>query len=311
VPIGIVGVVAARRLLRDVGFREHRRFDARGFVMAAVGLVLVLLAAQEGTTWGLRTAAFVVTMTVGLALLAAFVFHALHTHQPLIQMRLFGIPVFSLTMAVILTMTVGQYARLVFIPLEMERLRALSPLDVGVLLLPSAVGIASTMAVGGRLADVIGARIPSAVGLAILAASMWPLAHIGPDTSLTWIALVLLVGGIGTGLGMMPNTVAAMNSTPSPLISQASAIRNLVRQVAGALGTAVLTAVWTARLGRVSLRPHTPDVHSFAAYNVLFLIAMWALIAAFVLALFLPGRRRTLELQAERRAEGPIAGLLE
>lgn len=311
VPIGLVGVVAARRLLRDVGFREHRRFDTHGFVFAAVGLVLVLLAAQEGTTWGLRSPRFVVAMVVGLALLTTFTVHALRARQPLIQMRLFGIPIFSLTMAVILTMTIGQYARLVFIPLEMERLRALSPLDVGLLLLPSAVGIASTMAIGGRLADVIGARVPSAVGLAILAGSMWPLAHIGPHTSLTWIAVVLLIGGIGTGLGMMPNTVAAMNSTPSALISQASAVRNLVRQVAGALGTAVLTAVWTARLGPVSIRPPAPDAHSFSAYNVLFLIAMWALVAAFALALFLPGRRRTLELQAERRADGPLPGMAE
>jgi DHA2 family multidrug resistance protein len=303
VPIGTVGVPLAIRLLRDVGFRERRRFDAIGLVVSSIGLVLVLLALSQAPDWGWGSAAFVGSMGTGVVLLTIFVLRALRTEHPLVEMRIFTEPVFGLTMVVIWLITIAQFARLVFIPLELETLRGFSALRVGVALTPSALGIATTMAVGGRLTDRIGARAPCTVGIGILAVSFWPLGHLGVATPLWYVSLWLFVGGVGAGLSMMPNTVAGMNAVSFRLVAQASAVRSLNRQLAGAFGTAILASFLAARIGRIGTHAGHPTPSVVAGYNDLFILGMWLLVAAFGLALLLPGKRRTLAMQEERRRE--------
>ncbi len=310
VPIGAVGVPLAIRLLRDVGYREHRRFDASGLVISSIGLVLVLLALSQAPDWGWGSAAFVSSITVGVVLLAVFTARALRTEHPLIDMRIFAEPVFSLTMAVIWCITIAQFARLVFIPLELETLRGLSALRVGVALTPSALGIATTMPIGGRLTDRIGARVPCTVGLVILAISFWPLGHLGPTTSLWVISAWLFFGGLGAGLAMMPNTVAGMNAVSFNLVAQASAMRSLNRQLAAAFGTAVLASFLASRSGPIGSHAGHATTAAIAGYNDLFILGMWVLLLAFVLSLFLPGKARTLAVQEERRREMDAAPVL-
>ncbi len=235
-PLGIVGVPAAAMLLRDIGARDPRPLDAVGLVSSATGLVLVLLAFSEAPTWGWASAPFILTIGVGIALLGTWVVRSLRITAPIIELRMFAIPAFTVTMVIVWLITISQFARLVFIPLEFETLRGASALSVGFMLTPSALGVAITMPIGGRLADRIGARIPVTIGLAITAVSFWPLGHLQVDTSMVVVAAWLFMGGFGVGLAMMPNTVIAMNSVHGRYVAQASAVRSLNRQVAASFG---------------------------------------------------------------------------
>jgi DHA2 family multidrug resistance protein len=310
VPIGIVGVPAAARLLRDVGARDDRSLDVPGLTASAVGLVLVLLALSEAPEWGWTSTEFVVSIVVGLALLATWIVRSLHIRTPLIELRMFAIPAFTLTMVIVWLVTISQYARLVFIPLEFETLRGFDALSVGLMLTPAALGVAITMPIGGRLADRIGARVPVSIGLAITALSFWPLGHLHADTSEVVVGTWLFVGGLGVGLSMMPNTVIAMNSVHGRYVAQASAVRSLNRQIAASLGTAVLASILASRIGAIGSHAGKPTPHALAGYNDLFLIAMFLTVASMVCALWLPGKRGAKALQEERRRDGPLVGFV-
>jgi EmrB/QacA subfamily drug resistance transporter len=310
VPIGFVGVPAAALLLRDLGARDARRLDVTGLLFSAVGLVLVLLALSEAPTWGWGSTTFIVTMVVGVALLGVWIVRSLHISGPLIELRMFRIPAFSLTMVIVWLITISQFARLVFIPLEFETLRGVSALSVGLMLTPSALGVAMTMPIGGRLADRIGARIPVSIGLAITASSFWPLGHLQIDTPMWVVSIWLFVGGLGVGLAMMPNTVIAMNSVHGRFVAQASAVRSLNRQVAASLGTAVLASFLASRIGPIGSHAGKPTVSALAGYNDVFLIALAFALGALTCAFWLPGKEAARALQEERRAEGPVAGFL-
>jgi DHA2 family multidrug resistance protein len=309
VPFGIIGVPAAARLLRDVGARDDRPLDVPGLAAAAVGLVLVLLALSEAPTWGWGSVGFVATMVVGVVLLVVWVVRSLHIPNALIELRMFTIPAFTLTMVIVWLVTISQFARLVFIPLEFETLRGFDALSVGLMLTPAAIGVAMTMPIGGRLADRIGARVPVTIGLVVTACSFWPLGHLRADSSETIVALWLFLGGLGVGLAMMPNTVIAMNSVHGRYVAQASAVRSLNRQIAASLGTAVLASVLASRIGVIGSHAGKPTPHVLAGYNDLFLIAMYLTIAAIGCALWLPGKHAARALQEERRREGPVAGV--
>jgi len=299
VPFGVAGLLLGLRLLRDTGYRERRPFDLRGLLLIGTGLLLWLLAFSEGNTWGWSSPTVVTMLATGAVLLVAFAFVELRSDHPLIQLRMFTVPVFSITIGIVWAITAAQFGRLVFIPLELQGpIRDLTALHVGLLLTPSAAGAAITMPLGGRLSDRIGPRPPVICGVTLLAFSAAGLGRLTPTTSELWIVVLLFVGGLGTGLSVMPNTVTAMNVLPGRFTAQASAVRSMNRQVAGALGVAVLTGVFEARAGG-SAEPGTLQ----SAYNSVFTLSAAICAVAVVLAFFLPTRRANDAILAERTAE--------
>jgi hypothetical protein len=106
----------------------------------------------------------------------------------------------------------------------------------------------------------------------------------------------------------MPNTEIAMNSVHARLVSQASAVRSLNRQVAGALGTAALASILVSRIGPIGSHAGTPTPAVVAGYNDLFLVASRSRSAHSSAPSFSPGgpvlgpsRRRAAAIRAKRR----------
>jgi MFS family permease len=303
VPIGVIGVTLAIRLLRDVGFRERRRLAWQAWLLAATGLVAFLLAFDWEPDNGWGSARFLIPLVVGTLLLALFVRSEITSSSPLLEMRMFAVPTFSVTIAIVWLITVAQFARLVFIPIELQTVHRMTAFEAGLLLAPAAAGTALTMPFGGRIADRLGARIPVTVGLAMIATAVWLLGSLTPDTSSRRILAYLLIQGAGTGLALIPNTVAAMNSLPNRWVARASAVRSLNRQIAGAIGVAVLSSLVISRVGSITGSPTTDPGQLQNAYNLVFHVAFAGAIIATVLALFLPGRRRNREILENRAVE--------
>jgi MFS family permease len=227
---------------------------------------------------------------------------ALRRPDPIIEFRMFATGTFSIAMVVVSLVTMAQFARLNFLPVELQVVRGLDAQEVGILLAPAALGVAATMPLSGWLADRVGARLPVVVGLAIVAFSMWQLAHLDANDSDGRIVVILVVQGLGHGLCTIPAVVAGMNSLHGRFVSQATAVNQLVRQLSGAVGVAVLATVLVGELGAVA--PVDPPVdEAQAAYNTIFLLAFWLVVATIVAAVFLPGRRRTRVHQDERARE--------
>lgn len=305
VPIGVVGVVLALRLLKSTGFREERPFDWTGTGIITAGLVALLLALSQGSQWGWQSSQTLGLLAVGAALLAAFGWWATHrTDHPLVDMQMFKIPIFSITVTIICLLTVSQYGRLVFVPLELESLRHLSPLHTGLLITPTALGAAITMPIGGKLADKVGAKLPVTLGLIPVAAATWYLGTLSPHSSENWLMFWLFWSGVGFGIAMMPNTVAGLNSLPARFLATGSAVRQLSRQVAGSVAVAGLTAIVSSQLsGHLAFTGQHTVEQAQAAYNDVFVWGFWALVATIAVALFLPGKQQVLELQRARQAE--------
>lgn len=304
VPVGLVGLPLAVRLLRETGFRERRPFDARGLGLVTVGLSALLIGFQQGGQWGWASSATTTALAVAVAALGTFVVHSMHSPAPLVEIRLFANPIFAIAMVVTALAVVGQFGRLVYIPLELGTTRDIDALHIGLVMMPSALGMAMMLPLGGRLTDRVGSRVPFTVGIAILAASFWPLSHLSVDTPLLTIAAVLFVGGLGSGLAMMTPNISAMNSVRASQLAQASGLASATRQVTAGLGTAILAAI---------LAHSVPDVEDLSdplvvstavdAYNNVFRVALVILVVCFAIGFALPGRHRTRELQADRRAE--------
>ena len=102
---------------------------------------------------------------------------------------------------------------------------------------------------------------------------------------------------------MMPPNVMAMNSVPTRKVSQATALSQVSRQLAAAVGTAVLAAVLTVLRPEGNLRAPGTVAATVDAYDTIFMIVAVMLVIAMLLAFRLPGKVGALALQAERKRE--------
>ena len=143
VPFAVAVVGLGRAKLPDDPI-EHmsraRPFDTIGLALVATGLIAILLGFGQADSWSVLLT--VVVCAGGVALLGGYRLHARRTAHPLIDMSVFDVPAFRLVLGIVAAVAVAQFARTVFIPLELQSLRGLSPLETGLALLPAAVASA-------------------------------------------------------------------------------------------------------------------------------------------------------------------------
>jgi DHA2 family multidrug resistance protein len=301
-PVAAVAIPVAVRFLRDSGFRNARPLDRPGLALSTLGLSLLLVGLSLGGMRGWSRPEVVALLVGSAAALGAFGLHSLRTEHPLVDLRILARPVFAVGMVALGLLAVAQYSRLVYVPLELGTARGTSELQIGLVMLPSALAIAVMMPVGGRMADKVGARLPVLLGVVVMLASFWPLAHLDADTSLQEISAILALGGLGSGLALMAPNIVALNAVEIPLVSQASGLSSVSRQLSAAIGTAALASVYATIRPAGDPATISPDA-LVDSYNAVFMISFWLLVAMFVVALFLPGRAVARRLQEDRRRE--------
>ncbi|MDQ4010215.1 MAG: DHA2 family efflux MFS transporter permease subunit [Actinomycetota bacterium] len=268
VPIGILGVVAAALVLPKFPVQQGRRFDVLGFVTVASGLFALLLAASEGPDWGWSSYRILGLITFGVLSLALFVVIELEVDDPLLDIRIFRYWAYSQSLLLIAVLMVVMFGVLFYIPLFLQQVQGLGAFESGLTLLPQALVMAVLMPISGLIYDRIGPRWLVVTGLTIVAASTYLLHTMTVDTSREQVMWMLVLQGIGLGIAMMPIFTGGLAVLPVAHVNAGSAYNNVVQRVSGAIGLAVLTAIFTTQqaqqmAGRAALLPAdtaTPDL---------------------------------------------------
>lgn len=244
-PIGALGLLAASRILRSD--KPHgstgRRFDFPGFLLLSTFLVSALLGLSKGNHEG-WTSRYVLTCAL-VSAVAFTLFLAVESivEERILELGLFKSGQFSVAMIVTAARSVALYGGTFLLPVFLQNQMGRSEVDTGLLLLPGALVIGAVMPLSARVAERLGPRLPTLVGLALTAWFMWMYRRIDVNTS-TWAVLApTLIRGVGLGLLVTPVMTAAMNAVPTQQAGMASSMLSLTQQVAGSLGIAVLASV--------------------------------------------------------------------
>jgi EmrB/QacA subfamily drug resistance transporter len=303
-PVGLIAVALAVRLLPADAPRPGQRLDVRGALLLPGGLALFLYGvAQTSQHARLMAPAALGPMAAGAVLMGLFARHALRVPRPLIDVRLFRRRGFATGGAVNFVLGTALFGVALLLPLYFEIVRGRSPLQTGLLLAPQGFGAAIMISLAGYLTDKAGARrvVPAGVLLAVAGTGWYT--QIGTHTPYwSLIAALFLIGG-GLGATITPAMAAAFQGLPPAAIGQATSAVNVVQRVAGALGSALLAVVLqqaiTARLPRfrggighaaaAAASPHAAAAMA-QAFAVSFAVAVGISALALVPALLLPGR---------------------
>jgi EmrB/QacA subfamily drug resistance transporter len=244
-PIVAVSLMLAARVLpAEAGRADAGRLDWRGLLLLSPGVGLIVFGLSESESHGGFGAPIVWGPALaGAVLVALFVRHARRAERPLIDVGLFRNPAFAAASMTTFLLGGALFGAMIVLPLYYQVARGEPALIAGLLMAPQGLGAAMAMPVAGRLTDRIGGGRVAVFGLVVMTMATIPFAFIGPDTPYGLLAGLLVVRGVGLGSTMMPSMAAAYASLSREAVPRATSAVNVVRQVGGSLGTAVLAVV--------------------------------------------------------------------
>jgi EmrB/QacA subfamily drug resistance transporter len=245
VPIAITAMLVAVRVLRaDAGRADAGMLDWVGAALLCPGLVGIVFGLSETETRGAIAQPLVVGPIVGgLALTALFVVRSLGVARPLIDVRLFRSRAFAAAAATTSLLGAALFGAMLILPLYYQVARGNSALSAGLLMAPQGLGAAMALPISGRLTDRIGGGPVVLVGCVVATLATLPWAFVTSGTPDALLGGVLFIRGIGMGCSVQPSMAAAYALLPPEQLPGATAALNTLRQIGGAIGTALLAVV--------------------------------------------------------------------
>ncbi|WP_431729230.1 MFS transporter [Verrucosispora sp. TAA-831] len=263
VPVTAIGVVLVALLVPESRDPAPGRVDVVGVLLSVVGLVTLTYGIIDGGEHGFGRPLVWATILGGLAVLAWFVAYERRSTHPSLDVRLFRVPRFAAPVAMIGLVFFAAMGVMFFSSFYLQLVRGYSPLQTGLLFLPFAV---AQLVFAPRSATMVrryGARAVSTVGLLLTTVSLAAFAFVDATTPIWVVLVVFFLQGTGMANIMPPATESIMSALPREKAGVGSAVSNTIRQVAAALGVAVIGSVLAAGY-RTGIAPAVADLPSGA-----------------------------------------------
>ncbi len=269
VPIGLIALVAAPRFVSETP-RQPGRFDVAGALTSTLGMAALVYAfiraAASGWGDGLAAGAF----ALAVVLLAAFLLTETRARQPITPLRLFADASRSGSYAARLLLVAGMMGMFFFLTQFLQDILGFSPLRAGIAFLPMTVMVFGVSRAAPQLMTRAGPRAMMIAGMVPVIIGMAWLSRVSPGTGY-WTGvvgpMVLLGGGMGTVF--VPLTTASLAGVQPADSGAASSMVNVMQQVGGALGLAVLVAVYGTATRDAARHPLPGASAALQAHHVL------------------------------------------
>ncbi|WP_085505130.1 MDR family MFS transporter [Thalassobacillus devorans] len=291
IPFGLLGILLSSKYLKPTETKPDLKFDAGGFVIVTTGIGAILYALGRGRTLELLLSPVSMVLIIGgILALVAFVFYENRQEQPLLNLSVFKVPTYSVSILVTSAASIGLFSGIFLLPLLIQNVYGLGEIKTGLLFLPAAAASGLFMSIGGRLLDKKGPKFVVPPGLAIMAVATLGLSFLSLDTPYWWILVLNTIRGLGMGMGNMPATTSGMNAIPEHLVAQGSAMNNILRQISSSLGIVFFSIYYEVRRAAIAT---SPDLDMQAAtlqtLNEAFLVSAVILIIAIPFSFILKG----------------------
>lgn len=314
-PIAVVILLLGFFLLKDKKEKVDLRLDGFSLLLSSVGFGGLLYGFSSAGNAGWGHLQVYGTIGVGVVALIWFILRQLRQERPMLNFKVFRYGMFSLTSAILMVVNISFFSGILLLPIYVQTIRGISPLETGLLLLPGALLNAGMSPLNGKLFDKYGARALAISGLVILTISTYYFGRLTMDTGYYYMMILHAARMLAISMVMMPVSTNGLNQLPARLYPHGTAMNNTLNQVSAAIGTALLVtimanreAVYAARLaeeagiGAAALPTELAHHAMMQGINDSFIVSAVVAGAAVILALFI--KRARPEQSEEGKAEG-------
>jgi DHA2 family multidrug resistance protein len=174
---------------------------------------------------------------VGFAL---FLERSLRSHAPVVKLSPFRQPSFVFACAFNLVIGFGLYSATYLIPVFLGRVRGYDSLQIGTTVVVTGIAQIASVVIAARLSQRIDPRAMIGVGLPLFAASLWLASYMTPEWGFASLLLPQALRGLAIMLCIVPSVTLALGGFAAAELRYASGLFNLMRNLGGAIGIAVV-----------------------------------------------------------------------
>ena len=269
VPVGIIGMVATVVIQQEYKNPRKTKFDFIGLISSTIFFPSLLYGLTEANStsntqrWGSPEVLFFLALSA--ISLTVFVTAELTRKDPLIELRLLKNYNFGMSNLIIFLFGIGMFGSTFLMPIYLQNSLNYTALQAGAVFLPVGILQGITSPLSGLAADKINPKIPIILGMLLLTLSFYLNTFLSFLTERSYIMMTLYLRGIGLGALFSPLSALALVEIPREKMAQASGITNVIRQIGGSFGVAILTTILTlrttfhARIYSDSINPYSPE----------------------------------------------------
>ncbi|MFD0887369.1 MFS transporter, partial [Streptosporangium algeriense] len=246
-PIVLVSMVLIALVVPESRDPKPSRLDPVGVLLSIIGLVAVTYGIIRGGELATVASAEVLVPTIlGLVVLAVFVWYERRVDHPAFDVRYFSNARFSTAVGMIGIVFFAMMGAMFFLIFYLQIVLGFSPMESGALMIPFAAAQIIFAPLSQQVVRRFGSKVSATVSMVVVAAALGSYALMDQNTPVLVIEVVFFVQGAAMANIMPPATTTIMESLPREKAGVGSAMSNTVRQVAGALGVALLGSLLSA-----------------------------------------------------------------
>ena len=248
-PIGVVGLLVASAVLFDpIYLRKPGRIDAIGLVLMAVGFLSLQLFLDQGERNEWFDSSFILALAVLAGLtLAGFVIRELTADEPILDLTVYGDRNFAAGSIIMFVVMIGFFSSMVLLALFTQKVLGYDAWTSGLVLAPGGVGNLLSLVVAGRLITRMDQRWLLAIGCLLNAYATWEMSTVTLGADYWALAWPRMIQGVGIGFIFVPLNTVALATISRERMGNATALLNVVRNLGGAIGVALLTTLLARR----------------------------------------------------------------
>lgn len=246
-PFLVIALVSGILFMQNVTEVTKPKIDVLSILLSSLGfggIVFGFSSAGEEAGWG--STKVIVAIVVGVVALLLFGLRQMKMKQPMINLRAFKYPMFSIGVAMVFICMMIILSSMLILPMYLQQGQGYTAFKAGLLLLPGGIinGLMSPLM--GRLFDKYGPKWLVIPGLIVAAAALWFFSGISLASTVVFVIVLHSTLMIGVSMVFMPAQTNGINQLPLELYPDGTAIMNTLQQVAGAIGTALAVSIMTA-----------------------------------------------------------------
>jgi DHA2 family multidrug resistance protein len=240
VSIGLEKEPMNLKLLRDV--------DWFGVACMAIGLGSLTAMLEEGNAKDWFESPFIITAAVlAVGGIYGWAWRGLTRRNSFIDLHILGRPSFLIAGVIAFATGMGLYGSAFILPLYLGQIASYTPMQIGLVIMWMGLPQLFIMPFAAKLSTKLDNRVMMSVGLGLFALSCFMNTHMSADTAGPELIAAQVVRALGQPLIMITLTNFAVNGIPPQLLPSASGMFNMMRNLGGSVGIAMLATLLTNR----------------------------------------------------------------
>ncbi|MBB6674975.1 DHA2 family efflux MFS transporter permease subunit [Cohnella nanjingensis] len=246
IPFAAIAILISALYLRNVTVPTKPKVDILSILLSTIGFGGIVYGFSKAGELGWSELEVYGPIAIGGIALLLFVWRQLALKDPIMDLRAFKYPMFTLVVILLFVLMMTLFSTLTLLPLFLQGALLMTAFKSGLTMLPGGVVNGIMAPISGKLFDKFGPRVLVIPGLFVVVASLWLFTQMEATSSTGYVIFVHIVMLIGISMVMMPAQTTGLNQLPPHLYPHGTAILNTLTQVSGAIGAALFISIMSS-----------------------------------------------------------------